>query len=86
MTDFDFGFTAVDEDLDEFKRLSAEAAELNDLTLYYADNLQKLRNMIQPLLNNLKNNPDKDYIHWPNRVAKVEEFEEQLNDICGADE
>jgi hypothetical protein len=34
-----------------------------------------------PLLNNLKMNPEKDYILWPNRLAKVEEFEDHLQKI-----
>jgi len=34
-----------------------------------------------PLLKNLKENPDKDYIFWPNRVAKVEAFEKHIKDI-----
>jgi hypothetical protein len=35
-------------------------------------------NAILPLLNNLKSNPEKEYILWPNRLTKVEEFESQL--------
>jgi len=34
-----------------------------------------------PLLNNLKKNPEKEYILWPNRLAKVEEFETHLQSI-----
>ena len=36
---------------------------------------------ILPLLHNLKKNPDKDYIKWPNRVKKVEEFEKMIAGI-----
>jgi len=34
-----------------------------------------------PLLANLKANPEKEYIKWPDRVAKVEEFETHLQGI-----
>jgi hypothetical protein len=37
-----------------------------------------LFNAITPLLNNLKANPEKEYIKWPNRVDKVEAFEGQI--------
>ena len=43
--------------------------------------LDKLYNSITPLLNNLKANPEKEYILWPNRVEKVEAFEEILYKI-----
>jgi hypothetical protein len=34
-----------------------------------------------PLLKNLKQNPEKDYIFWPDRLKKVAEFEEKLKKI-----
>jgi len=40
-----------------------------------------LYNGILPLLENLKKNPEKDYIYWPNRTGKVEEFELYLKKI-----
>jgi len=33
------------------------------------------------LLNNLKKNPEKEYILWPDRLAKVEAFETHLQKI-----
>ena len=38
-------------------------------------------NMIQPLLNNLQKNPEKDYIYWPNRMEKVEAFGDSLTAV-----
>jgi len=32
-------------------------------------------------LNNLKANPDKDYIYWPKRLEKVEQFEDHIQGI-----
>ena len=40
-----------------------------------------LYNMIQPLLNNLQKNPEKEYIYWPNRLEKVEEFSDKLKEV-----
>lgn len=72
---FDFGFTAVDEDeLEAVQKVSADATTS-------VDKLNKLYNAMIPLLNNLKKNPEKDYILWPNRLAKVEEFETHLQKI-----
>jgi len=40
-----------------------------------------LYNAILPLLSNLKANPEKDYIYWPNRTEKVEAFEDLIAGI-----
>ena len=75
MTDFDFGFTAVDEEeLESYKQVSSVASSTQD-------KVDKLYNAIIPLLNNLKANPEKDYILWPNRLDKVEQFEDLLTSI-----
>jgi hypothetical protein len=80
--DFDFGFTAVDEDELEVVQQASKVAEKS---LQNRDSVQEkfdaLYNAITPLLNNLKKNPEKEYILWPNRVAKVEEFEDHLSKI-----
>ena len=79
MTDiFDFGFTAVDEDeLDTVVELQDKA----ELTLSYQTRLENLYNAIQPLLTNLKANPEKEYIKWSNRLEKVEAFEDHIQAI-----
>ena len=75
MADFDFGFTLVDEDeLDSAKEVASSTASATATQ----DKLDKLYNAITPLLNNLKANPEKEYIKWPNRVDKVEAFEGQI--------
>ena len=43
--------------------------------------IDELYKAIQPLLNNLKSNPSKEYILWPDRKQKVEEFEAYLKKI-----
>jgi len=75
MANFDFGFTLVDEDeLDVAKEVATSKTSASDAQ----DRLDNLYNAITPLLNNLKANPEKEYIKWPNRVDKVEAFEGQI--------
>lgn len=79
---FDFGFTAVDEEeLEAVQKASATASETAQTAEELQTRLDNLYNAITPLLNNLKKNPEKDYILWPNRLAKVEEFETHLQNI-----
>ena len=79
---FDFGFTAVDEtELEAVQQVSAKTAELETTALSTQEKLDKLYNAIVPLLNNLKKNPEKEYILWPDRLNKVEQFETHLQGI-----
>lgn len=75
---FDFGFTAVTEqELD----IVQKAQQTEVVAQSTQEKIDKLFNAIQPLLNNLKNNPEKEYIYWPNRLEKVEQFETYLQSI-----
>lgn len=75
---FDFGFTAVTEDeLEVVQKLEEKANTAYDIH----NQLHDLYNAVLPLLNNLKVNPEKDYIYWPNRLEKVEAFEDHLQKI-----
>ena len=86
---FDFGFTAVDEDeLEAVQKeqqraatIGTEAAKAAEAAKSNQKQLDDLYNAIVPLLNNLKKNPQKEYILWPNRLKKVEEFESHLQKI-----
>lgn len=79
---FDFGFTAVNEDeLEAVREIASRAEEDADQIEDLRDKVSELYNAILPLLSNLKKNPEKDYIHWPNRLEKVEDFENHLLDI-----
>ena len=76
---FDFGFTAVDEDeLQAVQQTAAAANDAEQLATTTQERLDKLYNAIVPLLNNLKKNPEKEYILWPDRLSKVEQFESHL--------
>ena len=79
---FDFGFTAVDED--ELQAVQDAKKTIGDVEVtanVNQEKLDKLYNAIVPLLNNLKKNPEKEYILWPDRLKKVEAFEDYLQKI-----
>ena len=75
---FDFGFTAVNEDeVEVTQTMHTMANEAKGAQ----QKLDELYNAITPLLNNLKLNPEKEYIKWPNRLEKVEAFEDHIQKI-----
>lgn len=80
--DFDFGFTAVTEEelesVQQNKTLVQKTEKSLDITQKKVDTMY---NMIKPLLNNLQKNPEKDYIYWPNRLSKLEEFSDKLDEV-----
>lgn len=63
--DFDFGFSAVDTKPDPDQSKA-----------------ERMLKLIEPLLKNLMKDADtKEYIHWPNRAGKINEFHEKLKSI-----
>ena len=79
---FDFGFTLVDEDeLDTVQEIEQKVSETSSTVEATQDKLDKLLGAIQPLLNNLKANPEKELIKWPNRLEKIEAFEDLIQGI-----
>ena len=63
LLDFDFGFTAVDEnELEAVQKVTSEASSASANVQELEDKLNKLYNSILPLLSNLKKNPEKEYI------------------------
>ena len=79
---FDFGFTAVDEsELNVYQEAQQKVEETTQAANATQDKVDALYNAIQPLLNNLKANPEKEYILWPNRLEKIEQFETYLQGI-----
>jgi hypothetical protein len=69
--EFDFGFTAVDFDP------TAVQAEVDETKT----KLQQVEALIMPLLNNLMKNPEKEYIHWPNRQAIIKKQIDRITAI-----
>ena len=79
---FDFGFTAVDEsELEAVQKATTKVESTSSKAEEAEEKLNKLYNAILPLLTNLKKNPEKEYILWPNRVEKVEQFEDLISVI-----
>ena len=79
---FDFGFTAVDEsELKSVQQAEKKVSTLSSKSTAVQDKLDDLYNAMSPLLNNLKKNPEKEYILWPDRIGKVEAFEDHLRKI-----
>ena len=79
---FDFGFTAVDEEeLHTVQAATTAAKAVQQEAKEVQDRLDRLYNAITPLLNNLKKNPEKEYILWPDRLSKVEQFESHIQQI-----
>lgn len=82
MSEFDFGFTLVDEEeLESVQLAELNADQTNQKVEDLQDKVDELFNAITPLLNNLKANPEKEYIKWPNRIEKVEAFEDHIRKI-----
>ena len=48
-------------------------AERQNMTTEVQANLRELEQLIMPLLVNLMKNPEKEYIYWPNRTAKIQD-------------
>ena len=79
---FDFGFTAVDEDeLEAVQTTQVKVKETEQSARALQNKIDELYNAITPLRNNLKKNPEKEYILWPDRLNKVEQFEDYLTSI-----
>lgn len=94
--EFDFGFSFIDEELQE-KQAEAEETiqkvsnekrtleeQLADTKLAVDDlegRLNLLYNSVVPFLDNLCKNPDKSTIYWPDRVKKIEAYRDKLLSI-----
>jgi len=83
----DFGFSAVDADdvegndsdgTEQPESLSRLENKLDSLLSsasteqIFQDKFDEIEALIIPLLYNLKKNPDKEYIYWPNREDKLQ--------------
>lgn len=75
---------ALKEKLDSL--LSVQEENLNNAMVSaieskYKAKLKEVEGMILPLLLNLKKNPDKAYIHWPNRVSVIDKQIERITTV-----
>ena len=83
--DEDFGFSFVDEDFEEVK---SQVSKLETATKTDKDKIEDLErrlkamhDSIDPFLENLKKNPEKTTIYWPNRTEKIGQFQQRLKQI-----
>lgn len=82
----DFGFSMVHEEELETVRVAVEEKETLTKQLETVDNRAKtLYDAISPLLQNLKSNPERDYIFWPDRTSKIEAFEAKIAKIVNGE-
>jgi len=89
MTDdlFDFGFSAVTEDeLDSVQKMKKEHEKIKKELKGVDSKAERIYNAVLPLLDNLRRDPEKDYIYWPNREEKIDDFEARLSAILDGDE
>jgi hypothetical protein len=82
---FDFGFSMTsEEEIKKFEKdqINEKNQELTKTQL----KLQGLKQMIWPLLEELKTrDPTKSHIYWPDRAAKIAEFQKRIEDyIAGS--
>lgn len=75
--DYDFGFSFQDEESIE-QKISENVANTEEI---YKLKLKQVEDLILPLLNNLKKNPDKPMINWPNREKIIDKQIEKILSI-----
>lgn len=84
----DFGFSLVSEqELKQHEealkqKVQEQSVVVKQTTQQYQNKLDGLMAMILPLLNNLSKDPDKEYILWPDRSAKIIAFRKKLEDYA----
>lgn len=77
--DFDFGFSFIDDEIEEVKQ-AAEDRQTNVEEL--SERLDLLYRSIVPFLDNLCKSPEKSTIYWPDRVKKIEAYKQKLKQIA----
>jgi|TARA_R110000868_G_scaffold9000_10_gene45670 uncharacterized protein YoaH (UPF0181 family) len=89
LNNFDWGFSIVDEqELDAVQKVQQVMADTTSTSKQWQsqaeewkDKAEAIYESIQPLLNNLASNPTKQYIYWPDRNAKLDQFKLRLQQI-----
>lgn len=74
---YDFGFTVVDET--EIK--TDEVQKANEQININNNKLKQIEKLVFNLVNKLLENPDKDYIYWPNREKVLNEYRNKIIEI-----
>lgn len=84
----DFGFSAVSEEELRARekilqqQVNEQSTQLAAVERSYEEKLNTLYKMVMPLLINLaKDGDNKEYIYWPNRQQKMQEFINQVKAV-----
>lgn len=84
LDDFDFGFSfATEDEMEAFKELDAEKSVISQEATTWRQKAHAIRDAIEPLLTNLCADAEREYIKWPNRVDKINQFRRHLDKIIG---
>lgn len=78
---FDFGFSAVTlDELEVIQETNSKLEESDAESTELRRRLDAVYAAVQPLLNNLKRDRNKDYIYWEGeeRFKKIEQFSDHL--------
>lgn len=89
LSTFDFGFSVVDADeLDAVQSVKQEAESASSTAAQWQQQAEEwqskanaIYNAVIPLLNNLQSNEEKEYIYWPNRSIKIDQFKLKLQQV-----
>ena len=72
--DDDFGFSAVSE-----AEYNAVINETADTAEAYKHKLTEVEKLVLPFFTKLLKTSDKEYIYWPGRAAKMQEFIKKID-------
>lgn len=72
---YDYGFSFADD---------AILKERTESSLIYKQKLEDVLNTINPLLESLKENPEKVYLKWDNRVEVITQITNKIKTITEA--
>jgi|TARA_R110000796_G_scaffold3035_2_gene11545 hypothetical protein len=89
LTGFDFGFSVVDEqELEAVQKVQTAAAASDSSSKEWQAQADEWKSKAEamyaafmPLLDNLASNEDKEYIYWPNRSLKIDQFKLKLQQL-----
>lgn len=85
LSDFDFGFSFIDDEIEEVKensnRLQQDHQSLLEEVKDLHNRLDMLYRSMVPFLDNLCQNPEKSTIYWPDRVGKIQAYKKKLQQI-----
>lgn len=84
--EIDWGFTILDEEqIDDYTDATNKIENLLTVSNTWKQRAWTIYEMIIPLLDNLSKDSEKEYIYWPNRNEKIEQFKRKMKEILDED-